>query len=83
MTTQHELACPDCGTTLVVRQLENKTYVCLGNTAIKVALEDEAAGAFLVISQESEEHTGKIIVELEELRAVLATAEKMIAEYPE
>ena len=28
MTTQHELACPDCGTTLVVRQLENKTYVC-------------------------------------------------------
>ena len=54
-----------------------------GNTAIKVALEDEAAGAFLVISQESEEHTGKIIVELEELRAVLATAEKMIAEYPE
>lgn len=51
-----------------------------GEGVTTVRIEDDAAGPFIVIEQDGNETTrnGKILLEIDELRAVLREAEKLM-----
>ena len=55
-----------------------------GEGVTRVSLDDETGGPFVVLRQyEDELGNGEVRLEIEELRAITAAAEKLIADYPE
>ena len=54
-----------------------------GEGVTRVSLDDETGGPFVVLRQyDVELENGEIRLDIEELRAVTAAAEKLIADYP-
>ena len=48
-----------------------------GNSATVVSMEDEAAGIFFKVSQCSKENQGHVLLELDEIKAILKAAKRM------